>query len=85
MKKLRTLFWSEVSRFVYGYRHEFEDEEDFIQEVKLQNDEECKVKNVKVEPCILSGNEIYADTITPLKLADFSIKNFYTAEVEIIK
>ncbi|MGM1044796.1 MAG: hypothetical protein ACQEXX_01480 [Bacillota bacterium] len=82
----KELIWADSYEYVYGLKRDFQNKEEFIQEVKNQyEDGECDVKDIRVEPCICSEERIEADTLIPLSLtADVVIENYYMGEVHAV-
>jgi len=82
----KELMWSECQDFVYGLKSDFSSKGEFIETVTRQYDNgPCVVKNIKVEPCIFTSEEISPDVLIPLSLTDFIIENYYTAQVEEVE
>ena len=80
----KELIWSEDQGFVYGLKSDFASKEEFAERVIDQYENgTCVVKNIQIQPCLFTSDEILPDVLIPLSLVDISIKNYYTAEVEV--
>lgn len=79
------LLWNEDNDIVYGYKRHFKTEEDFIKQVKDEfksfEGKECRVENIRIEPCIKSEKGLPEDIVVPLSATDIEIANYYTATV----
>lgn len=79
------LLWNEDSDMAYGYKGHFKTEEIFIKQVKEEfksfDGKDCEVKNVRIEACILTKEELPGEMIIPLSATDIVIENYYLADV----
>jgi hypothetical protein len=82
----KSLIWSEDMDYVLGWARDFEDEQDFVETVKSQyeetEDHECVVTAVLRELCFVTEKGLRPETITPVRIADVTMEEFYTAKVE---
>ena len=79
----KELIWSEEQDFVYGLKSDFASKEEFTTQVVNQyEDGPCIIKNIQVQPCLFTSDEILPDVLIPLSSTDVVIENYYTAEVE---
>ena len=82
-KMSKELIWSEDQDFVYGLKSDFASKEEFIEEVTNQYDNgRCIIKNIKIEPCVFTSDDILPGVLIPLSMTDIAIENYYTAEIE---
>jgi len=82
----KELLWSEDQDFVYGLKSDFESKIEFTEQViNHYENGPCVVKNIQVQPCLFTTDEILPDVLIPLSLTDISIENYYTAEVEEVE
>ncbi len=79
----KEILWSEDGEKVYGWKEDFKNADEFIEEVKSQYDGgSISVENIKIETCISSTESIPADVVIPLTSIKVTIENFITGIIE---